>query len=87
MSLASRSTRGALFLGVSTFANILVGFLGGIILARLLEPNDFGTFALAITLYAFVDVRVKLQLEQKFLRDQDERVEYFNTIFTAPGSH
>jgi O-antigen/teichoic acid export membrane protein len=83
MSLASRSTRGALFLGVSTFANILVGFLGGIILARLLEPNDFGTFALAITLYAFVDVRVKLQLEQKFLRDQDERVEFLNTFFTV----
>jgi PST family polysaccharide transporter len=34
-------------------------------------------------LYAFVDVRVKLQLEQKFLRDQDERIEYLNTFFTV----
>jgi O-antigen/teichoic acid export membrane protein len=82
MSLASRSTRGALFLGASTISNIVVGFLGGIVLARLLAPNDFGTFALATTIYAFVDIRGKLQLEQKFLRDQDERPEYLDTFFT-----
>lgn len=83
MSLASRSTRGALFLGISTFANIVIGFFGGILLARLLEPNDFGTFALATTLFAFADVRVKLQLEQKFLRDQDDRAAHLNTFFTV----
>jgi len=83
MSLASRSTRGALFLGFSTFANIVIGFFGGILLARLLQPNDFGTFALATTLFAFADVRVKLQLEQKFLRDQDNRPAHLNTFFTV----
>lgn len=83
MSLASRSTRGALFLSASTLINIAVGFFGGIVLARLLPPNDFGTFALAATIFAFADVRVKLQLEQKFLRDQDERAIHLDTFFTV----
>lgn len=83
MSLATRSTRGALFLGLSTLANIAIGFLGGIVLARLLQPNDFGTFALATTLFVFADLRVKLQMEQKFLRDQDDRAIHLDTFFTV----
>ncbi|MBI5650219.1 MAG: oligosaccharide flippase family protein [Chloroflexi bacterium] len=83
MSLAARSLRGAFFLGVGTFLNILIGFGGGIVLARLLQPNDFGTMALATTIFVFADVRVKLQLEQKFLRDQDARAIHCDTFFTA----
>ncbi|MBI5566773.1 MAG: oligosaccharide flippase family protein [Chloroflexi bacterium] len=82
MSLATRSVRGAMFLSVSTISNILIGFVGGIMLARLLAPNDFGTFGLATTLIAFVDIRNKLQLEQKYLREQDTSPEHFNTFFT-----
>ena len=82
MSLASRSVRGAMFLSASTISNILIGFVGGIALARLLAPNDFGTFGLATTLIAFVDIRNKLQLDQKYLRDQDESPNHFNTFFT-----
>jgi O-antigen/teichoic acid export membrane protein len=82
MSIASRSTRGAIFLSASAIINIGIGFLGGIVLARLLQPNDFGTFALALTLVAFADLRNKLQLEQKFFHDQDDRIEYLDTFFT-----
>jgi O-antigen/teichoic acid export membrane protein len=81
MSLAERSTRAALFLGASTFATVFVGFLGGIVLARLLDPDYFGTFALAMTLYALLDVRSKMLLEQKYLRDQDSRPEYLDVFF------
>lgn len=83
MTLAARSTRGAVFLIASTIINIAVGFLGGIVLARLLTPNDFGTFTLATTLSAFADIRGKLQLDQKFLRDHDARPEYADTFFTV----
>jgi PST family polysaccharide transporter len=62
--------------------NVAIGFLGGIILARLLAPNDFGTYALAITVAAFVDLRLKLQLEQKFLQEQDDRPAFFDTFVT-----
>lgn len=83
MSLASRSSRGALLLGVSAILNIGVGFLGGVFLARILNPNDFGTFALASTIMAFVDIRSKLQIEQKFLRDSENKSEYIDTFFTV----
>jgi O-antigen/teichoic acid export membrane protein len=82
MSLASRSVRGAIFLSASTISNILIGFVGGIALARLLAPNDFGTFGLAVALIIFVDIRNKLQLDQKYLRDQDDSSDHFNTFFT-----
>lgn len=82
MSLASSAARGAILLSASTIINILVGFLGGILLARLLDPNDFGTFALAITLSTLIDIRGKLQLEQKYIRDRDERPEYLDTFYT-----
>lgn len=82
MSLASRSARGALFLSASTITNIVIGFFGGIVLARLLNPDDFGTFALAATVMAFVDIRSKLQLEQKYLRDPDQLTNGRDTFFT-----
>jgi len=62
MNLATRSVHSAMFLSFSTILNIAIGFVGGIALARLLNPNDFGTFALATTLSAFLDIRVKLQI-------------------------
>jgi len=82
MSLASRAASSAVFLGASTVINIGIGFVSSIVLTRLLQPNDFGTFALAVTLFAFADIRVKLQLDQKFLRDQDDSAEYLNAYFT-----
>ena len=81
MSMFSRATRGAMYIGTSTLISVLIGFFGGILLARLLAPNDFGTFALASTLSLFVNVGAKFQLDQKFLRDQDDRIEYLNTYF------
>ncbi|MBI5300718.1 MAG: oligosaccharide flippase family protein [Chloroflexi bacterium] len=47
-----------------------------------MAPNDFGTFALAATLNLIVDIRVKLQLDQKYLRDRDEHPELFDTFFS-----
>ncbi|MBC8249760.1 MAG: oligosaccharide flippase family protein [Anaerolineales bacterium] len=82
MSLASRAASSAVFLGASTVINIGIGFVSSIVLARLLQPNDFGTFALVVTLFAFADIRVKLQLDQKFLRDQDDSAEYLDAYFT-----
>ncbi len=82
MNLASRSARSAIVLSISTVGNVLVGFFSGLVLARLLSPNDFGTYALALTLHAFVDLRGKLQLDQKFLRDPSERPEHLDTFFS-----
>ncbi len=81
MTLASRSARGALVLSLTNALSIGVGFLGGIVLARLLEPNDFGTFALAVTIAGLGDLRSKLQLEQKYLSDNDSGSDHYNTFY------
>jgi len=83
MTLSTRSVKSAFFLTLSTLINIAIGFIGGIALARLLAPNDFGTFALAVSIYIFIDIRHKLLMEQKFLRDQTvQPAIYLDTFFT-----
>lgn len=82
MSLATRATRGAVWLSIATVINIVIGFAGGILLARLLNPNDFGTFGLAVTICSFADVRTRLQFDQKFLQDQAETAERFSAFLT-----
>lgn len=83
MTLATRTARSAVFLSASSISNIIIGFFGGIVLARLLAPNDFGTFALATTLNSFADLRGKLQLDQKFLRDQNDTPAFLDTFFSV----
>jgi len=83
MNLATRSIRSAAFLSLSTILNIIIGFIGGIALARLLNPNDFGTFALAVTINAFLDVRSRFLMEQKFLGNQAQQTSpYLDTFLT-----
>lgn len=82
MSLAARAARGAVFMGTSTVSNLVMGLFGGILLARLLDPDHFGTFTLATSVSALVDLRAKFQLDQMFVRDQDSRSEYLDTFFT-----
>jgi O-antigen/teichoic acid export membrane protein len=81
MNLSSRSVRAAILLGSGSALNVVIGFISGLVLARLLGPNDFGTFTLAITIVAFVDIRGKLQLDQKFLREPGNDSDYFDTFF------
>lgn len=55
-------------LGLSSFGTTVVGFFGGIVLARLLGPEDFGVVALAGTIYTFIDVRSKMALDQRYVQ-------------------
>ena len=47
--LRTRSLRGVFFLTFSNFANLVVGFLASLVLARLLTPADFGVVAIGST--------------------------------------
>ena len=46
--LAFRVVRGGLFVAASSYFNIGFGFLANLLLTRLLAPEAFGTFALAV---------------------------------------
>jgi O-antigen/teichoic acid export membrane protein len=82
MHIARRSLRGLAFMSASTLVNMLIGFFGGIVLARLLAPTDFGVFALASSVSLLIDLRAKFYLGQKYLSDPSATSETLDTLFT-----
>ncbi|MCI0477107.1 MAG: oligosaccharide flippase family protein [Anaerolineales bacterium] len=82
MSVAHRAVRGAAFVLVSSYANMAIGIVYGIIIARLLDPDHFGVFALAFFFFTLFDVRGKLGLEYAFVHRQPTTDELFATHFT-----
>ena len=80
--IAHRAVRGAAFVLVSSYANMAMGIVYGIILARLLDPAHFGVFALALFFFTLFDVRGKLGLEFAFVHRQPTTDELFATHWT-----
>lgn len=70
MTLAQRAVRGTLFILLSSYANMGIGIVYGIIMARLLDPEHFGIFGLAMFFVSLLDVRGKLGLDYAFVHRQ-----------------
>jgi lipopolysaccharide exporter len=82
MAIAYRAVRGAAFVLVSSYTNMTMGIVYGIIIARLLDPEHFGVFALAMFFFTLFDVRGKLGLEYAFVHRQPTTDELFATHWT-----
>jgi PST family polysaccharide transporter len=80
--IAYRAVRGTAFVLASSYANMAMGIVYGIIIARLLDPAHFGVFALALFFFALFDVRSKLGLEAAFIHRQPTTDELLATHFT-----
>lgn len=65
--IAQRAVRGTAYILASSYANMAMGIVYGILMARLLDPNDFGVFALALFFFTLIDVRGKLGLDYAFI--------------------
>ena len=81
MTIAQRAIRGTAFVLVSSYANMAIGIVYGILIARLLEPEHFGVFALAMFFFTLFDIRGKLGLEYAFVHRQPTTDELFATHF------
>jgi PST family polysaccharide transporter len=82
MTLAHRAVRGAAFVLVSSYANMAMGIIYGIIITRILDPDHFGVFALAMFFFTLFDVRGKLGLDYAFIHRQPMTDELFVTHWT-----
>lgn len=82
MTLASRAVRGTAFVLASSYANMAIGMVYGIIMARLLAPDHFGVFALALFFFSLLDLRGKLGLDLAFIHRQPTRAELIATHWT-----
>ena len=68
--IAQRAVRGTAFVLVGSYANMAMGIVYGIIIARILDPDHFGVFALAMFFFTLFDVRGKLGLDYAFIHRQ-----------------
>jgi O-antigen/teichoic acid export membrane protein len=82
VSIARQAVRGAAFVLASSYTNMGLGVVYGIIMARLLDPRHFGVFALAMFFYGLLDVRGKLGLDYAFIHRQPATTELVATHWT-----
>jgi lipopolysaccharide exporter len=74
-SLRSRAARGAAWSGVSTIVLRMGGLVVGIVLARILAPEQFGVYAVALTVQGIVMTVADLGLTADLIRsDEPERI-------------
>ncbi len=85
-SLTSRVRSSLIWNSISVAATSLVGFIGSIILARLLAPSDYGLFGMALTvvggLRALTATRLEISVINTKFKDDEELAKHLNTIWT-----
>ena len=82
MSLASRAVRGAGVVLLSSYTNMALGIVYGIVMARLLDPAAFGVVALATFFVTLLDVRGKVGLDYAFIHRAETTDELIATHWT-----
>jgi lipopolysaccharide exporter len=64
--LAYRAVRGGLWVALSSYWTLAFGFVANIVLTRILSPDDFGVFALAMFFAQLLRLQTKLGLGYAF---------------------
>lgn len=80
--LAVKTLRGAAWLMSSRLAGRLIDFVTLLVLARALNPADFGLVAIAMTLISVVEAVLELPLTQVLTRLTDVKKSHLDTAFT-----
>lgn len=70
-TLAYQVARGGLFALLAQYWTVAVGFAAGIVLARILTPEAFGTFALAMFFAQILRVQPKLSIGHAFMQRKE----------------
>jgi O-antigen/teichoic acid export membrane protein len=83
-TLSQKAARGAAALGVRQVFTYGANILGGVVLARLLSPAEFGFYAVIALLLAFLSVFGGTGFAGNLIRIPDEPThETYRTVFTA----
>ena len=80
-SLKSKVTKGAVWTLLEKLSTQIVGFVIGMILARLLSPNDYGTVALTSIFFAVAGVLVDGGFGNALIQKKDADDLDFNSVF------
>lgn len=74
--------RGAVWTVSLRMVNRSISIVSTLILARLLTPDDFGIYALAMTVYAFVDLLGAFGFGSALIQNQNATPAHYNTAWT-----
>nr|WP_315390931.1 lipopolysaccharide biosynthesis protein [uncultured Prevotella sp.] len=80
-SLKQKTTKGLLWSSVERFSNQGMSFLFSVILARMLDPSDFGIIAMITIFFAVAQSFVDSGFSNALVRKTDRREEDFSTCF------
>lgn len=72
MSVASKALRSAAWTSLFSYLSVGISFLGNIVLARLLLPNDFGVYVLASSLLIFIFMIAGFGSQEAIVQCHDE---------------
>src|SRR5690606_7748414 len=64
-----------------------IGLVSTVILARLLIPADFGLVAMAMAVFAMLEILGQFGFSQDLIRQKNPSVERFNTAWTLTVCH
>lgn len=81
-SLGERTIKGGFWVFSLRISNRLFRFVRTIILARLLAPNDFGLFGIALLALAFLDTFSQTGFWQALIQKRGDVKPYLNTAWT-----
>ena len=82
--LAQKAARGAAALGIRQVLTYGVNILGGVVLARMLSPSEFGFYAIVSLLLAFLNVFGGTGFAADLIRVSDEpTLHAYRAVFTA----
>lgn len=82
MTIAQRAVRGTVIVLASSYTNMAIGIVYGIIMARLLEPAHFGIFQLGMFFFTLFDLRNKLGLDYALIHHPSTTSELIATHWT-----
>lgn len=81
MSLRAKAETAVLWNTISRFSNYGLEFVIGIILARLLAPENFGMIASITVVLAFLEVFINSGFSQALIRQEGTNFNLYSTIF------
>lgn len=82
-SVYSRAVRGSVVNAVSSIAQLGIGFVGSVILARVLDPADFGVFAFAFIFVAVFDGLSSFQTQSYVIQSKEDVRRTMSVGFTV----
>ena len=79
--IKSETIHGVKWSAISNFSNTIVSFLVGIVLARLLDPSDYGTVGMTAIFFAIAGIFVDGGFGAALIRKKDLTEEDCSTVF------